>query len=140
MTLLIGVTDDLESCLELRRAVFVREQNVPEDLEVDGRDAEAIHMLARRDGVAVGCARILVEGPVGKIGRVCVLAPHRGTGLGQALTLTCLEVLRSRKGVREARLGAQLHALEFYRRFGFEAEGPIYDDAGIPHREMSMAL
>ncbi|EKE44998.1 acetyltransferase, GNAT family protein [Oceaniovalibus guishaninsula JLT2003] len=135
MTLLIGVTDDLETCLHLRRVVFMDEQNVPEADERDGRDGDAVHLLARKDGIAVGCARILRMGDTGKIGRVCVLPGWRGTGLGRALILACLDVLRA-EGMARAKLGAQVHALGFYERLGFVAEGPVYDDAGIAHRDM----
>ncbi|PZX18776.1 putative GNAT family N-acyltransferase [Palleronia aestuarii] len=140
MSVLVGVTDDLETCLELRRAVFIDEQGVSEADERDGRDADAVHLLARRDGIAVGCARILVGGGTGKIGRVCVLPSERGTGLGRALILGCLDVLAARGDVTRAKLGAQIHALGFYERLGFVPEGEEYDDAGILHRDMVRAV
>lgn len=140
MTLLIGPTEDLETCHALRRTVFIEEQGVNEADEMDDLDPGAIHLLARQDGVPVGTARVLIDGAVGKIGRICVLASHRGSGLGKALVEYGLAVLREKTGVTEARLGAQIHALDFYRKLGFEAEGPIYDDAGIPHRMMRRSL
>ena len=79
-------TEDLETCRAIRRVVFVQEQNVPEDEEWDGLDGAAIHLLARDDqGAAVGTARILLADGTGKIGRVAVLKPVRGTGAGAAL-------------------------------------------------------
>ncbi len=139
MTVILGVTDDLAACHELRRAVFIEEQAIAEADEWDDLDAGAIHILARQDGVPVGTARLLIEGETGRIGRICVLASHRGTGLGRRLVEAGIDLLRDR-GLRRAALGAQVHALDFYRRLGFVSEGPIYDDAGIPHREMSRAL
>ncbi|MEL6648875.1 MAG: GNAT family N-acetyltransferase, partial [Pseudomonadota bacterium] len=107
MTLEIGLTDDLAACLELRRIVFMEEQNVSEADERDGKDDVAHHILARQKDRPVGCARILIDGHSGKIGRVCVLKDQRGTGLGQALMKGCLEHLRTMPEVTRAVLGAQ---------------------------------
>ena len=140
MNWLISQTDDLAACHALRRTVFIEEQNVSEAEEVDGRDGEALHILATLDGEALGCARILIGDGVAKIGRVCVLKHARGSGLGAAIIEACLDVARDQTGVTKAKLGAQTHALTFYERLGFTAFGPIYDDAGIPHRDMERAL
>lgn len=135
----IAVTTDFAACLAIRRKVFVEEQSVPEDLECDAADATAVHLLATLDGRPVGTARLLIDGPEGKIGRVAILPDCRGTGAGAALMRAALVELRAR-GVTIARLGAQTHALGFYEKLGFTAHGPIYDDAGIPHRDMSRTL
>ncbi|MCU0816561.1 MAG: GNAT family N-acetyltransferase [Cypionkella sp.] len=132
----IGVTEDIATCRALRRRVFIEEQGVSEADEIDDKDGEAIHLLARVEGRPVGSARLLILGETGKIGRVCVLAQARGTGLGAALMRAAVAELRKRPGVRRAKLGAQTHALGFYERLGFVAVGPVFDDAGIPHREM----
>ena len=139
MTLEVGRTEDLESCHALRRAVFIEEQEVPEDLEVDGLDDTALHLLATLDGRPVGTARMLLKGATGKIGRVCVLRDLRGQGVGAALIRAAVEELR-RLGLAQAKLGSQVHAIPFYEKLGFTAEGPVYDDAGIPHRDMGLAL
>ena len=133
-------TDDLAACLALRRIVFIEEQRVPEDREIDGMDDTAIHLLATQDNQPIGSARILLEGDTGKIGRVCVLPQARGTGLGAALIRAALDVLRVQPGITRAKLGAQTHALGFYEKLGFTAYGPVYDDAGIPHRDMTRDL
>lgn len=83
MTLQIVETQDVVLCRQLRRVVFIEEQGVPEADEVDDLDDVARHLLALLDGVAVGTARLLVQGDVGKIGRVCVLAQARGAGLAR---------------------------------------------------------
>lgn len=137
---MIEETTDLAACHALRRAVFIEEQNVPEALEMDDQDGAAIHLLARIDGCPVGTARILIKGDTGKIGRVAVLAQARGQGLGAALIRAALDALRARPGITRATLGAQTHATGFYQKLGFVAEGPVYDDAGIPHRDMSREL
>ena len=136
----IGRSDDLAACRALRRAVFIEEQGVSEVDEVDGRDGQALHLLARWAGQPVGTARILVQGDAGKIGRVCVLRAARGRGIGAALIRAAVAELSAMDGVAEARLGAQTHALEFYTRLGFVAEGPEFMDAGIPHRMMARPL
>jgi predicted GNAT family N-acyltransferase len=140
MTLVIEETDDLAACHALRRTVFIEEQGVPEAEELDDQDAGAVHLLARLDGRPVGSARLILKGDTGKIGRVCVLKDQRGTGLGAALMRAALDALRARPGISRATLGSQVHAIAFYEKLGFVAEGPVYDDAGIPHRDMSRAL
>ena len=135
----ISVTDDFPACAAIRRRVFIEEQSVPEELELDDLDATAVHLLALQDGRPVGTARLLIEGDSAKIGRVALLREARGTGAGAALMRAALDELRAR-GVRTAKLGAQTHAIGFYEKLGFTAYGPEYDDAGIPHRDMSLAL
>ncbi len=134
MTVTIEITDDLASCLRLRRVVFIEEQGVSEADELDGLDDTCLHLLARDGATPVGTARVLFDGEVAKIGRVCVLKSHRGTGLGAGLIRAALAEAKGR--ARKARLGAQVHALGFYEALGFTAVGPVFDDAGIPHRDM----
>ena len=136
----IEETRDLGTCRALRRAVFIKEQNVPEAEEWDGKDEDALHLLAWDGDTPVGTARILLQGDTSKIGRVCVLPQARGTGLGAALIRAALDVLRRQAGVTQARLGSQTHAIGFYEKLGFTAYGPEYDDAGIPHRDMARAV
>jgi predicted GNAT family N-acyltransferase len=140
MSLKVELTDDLALCHALRRIVFIEEQSVPEAEEVDGRDAGALHLLARLDGLPVGCARLLVMGDTGKIGRVCVLQDYRGQGIGVALIESALEVLRAQPGVLRAKLGSQTHAIGFYEKLGFTPVGPEYLDAGIAHRDMVLSF
>lgn len=136
----IAPTQDIATCQALRRAVFIEEQGVSEADEVDGLDDAAIHLLAAVDGRPLGCARLLVQGETGKVGRVCVLAEARGTGLGAALMRAAVAECRKLPGVTKVKLGAQTHALGFYERLGFVAFGPEYMDAGIPHRDMVLTL
>lgn len=139
MTIRVIETDDLAACHALRRAVFIDEQGVSEAEEMDDLDAGAVHLLAIANGRPLGTARLLMSGDTGKITRVCVLAEGRGTGAGAALIEAAITALRAR-GAAQAKLGSQSHAIGFYERLGFEAYGPVYDDAGIPHRDMVRAL
>ena len=139
MGLTIGETRDIALCRRLRRVVFIEEQGVPEAEEVDDQDEAAIHLLATDEGRALGSARLLILGETGKIGRVCVLAEARGRGIGAALIRAAAETFRG-LGLRQAKLGAQAHALGFYAALGFEAVGEVYQDAGIAHRDMILTL
>lgn len=140
MTVVVAKTSDLESCLMLRRIVFIEEQGVSEADERDALDAQAIHFLASEGNVPIGTARVLIKGNIGKIGRVCVLPMWRGQGLGAALILASLDGLRAEKKVTVAMLGAQSHALGFYEKLGFSVIGPEYLDAGISHFDMECPL
>ena len=120
----------------IRFAVFIAEQGVPADIELDEHDAVCIHAIAFHEGQAIGTGRLL---PDGHIGRMAVLHEWRGRGIGSAI-LTKLIEAAVRRGDREVQLSAQVHAVGFYRAHGFHAEGGIYDDAGIPHQAMRRAL
>ncbi|HGG05286.1 MAG TPA: GNAT family N-acetyltransferase, partial [Aliiroseovarius sp.] len=111
MKVTISPTDDLTTCLDLRRIVFIDEQGVSEEDELDAYDATATHLLAMDGDRPVGTARIVIKGRVGKIGRVCVLKSHRGAGLGAGLIKAALDILVNDPGITTARLGAQVQAL-----------------------------
>jgi predicted GNAT family N-acyltransferase len=118
----------------VREAVFVREQGVPLEIEIDGRDAGCAHVVAvAGDGRAVGTARL---GADGKIGRMAVLGDWRGLGIGSALVGALVDIA-IRQGLSHVRLAAQTHAVGFYERHGFRAEGEVFEEAGLPHRRMS---
>lgn len=138
MALTIEETRDIDLCRRLRRVVFIEEQGVSEADELDEMDGAAIHLLAA-DAAPVGTARLLVQGETGKIGRVCVLAEARGRGIGAALIGAAVARFRQ-MGLARVKLGAQVHALGFYESLGFHAEGEVYDDAGIAHRDMVLRL
>ncbi len=130
---------DMDAVPATRARVFIDEQNVPEAEERDGKDAEAIHLIAFDQDQPVGTARLLTKGDTGKIGRVAVLKEKRGSGLGKAIMQAALDTLRA-EGMTRAKLGAQTHAIGFYEALGFAAEGPEFMDAGIPHRDMVINL
>jgi predicted GNAT family N-acyltransferase len=140
MTVTISQVTDPTPCYALRLTVFVDEQNVPVELEIDELDATAIHLLATAEGHPMGTARIVTQGDTGKIGRVCVLAQASGTGLGAALIHHALDILRGTPGIRRATLGARTDALRFYEKLGFAAYGDVFDDAGADHRMMELTF
>ena len=120
----------------IRTTVFVEEQRVPPEIEMDDMDAASVHALAFVDGKAVGTGRLL---PDGHIGRMAVLREARAQGVGGAILERLVEEAK-RRGFREAVLSAQTHALEFYRKHGFAAVGEVYEEAGIDHQEMRRTL
>jgi ElaA protein len=140
MTLEIFQTNDLTECHRLRRVVFIEEQGVSEAEELDDQDSAALHFLATLDGIAIGTARVLFAEDMAKIGRVCVAQSHRDQGIGGQIMTAILDQLRARPGLVGARLGAQLRAIPFYERLGFQARGPVFLDAGIEHRDMVLVF
>lgn len=121
----------------VRFEVFVEEQKVPAEIELDEFDAVSLHALALdAGGNVLGTGRLL---PDSHIGRMAVRACARGRGVGAALLRALMDAARAR-GDREVVLSAQTHAIPFYERFGFIAEGEEYDDAGIAHRLMRRRL
>jgi len=126
--------------LAIRTTVFVQEQGVPEELEVDEFDDTADHALAYIGLESVGTARLIhLSGGRGQIGRMAVLEAHRGKGIGTKLLRTLIHQGRG-SGIREFELHAQVTALPFYEKIGFQAYGDIYDEAGIQHRNMILLL
>lgn len=126
-----------EKLRAVRLAVFVVEQNIPEEHEWDEQDAVSAHVLAEdRDGVPIGCGRLL---PDGHIGRLAVLSDWRGQGVGAGLLLHLVELARKR-GRARVLLNAQTHAVPFYARYGFEPSGEPFMEAGIAHQEMARLL
>ncbi|MDH6579955.1 GNAT family N-acetyltransferase [Kitasatospora sp. MAP5-34] len=140
---------DLELVRAVRREVFVVEQNVPEGLEYDELDATSLHVLAvAEDGTPLGTGRLIhgaealgLTGVVGRVllGRLAVVKAARRTGLGVEL-VRAIEQAGRERGAVELELHAQVQALGFYERLGYAAEGPVYPDAGIPHRTMTRVL
>lgn len=124
----------------IRRRVFIEEQNVPEEIELDADDALAFHALATIGKDAIGCGRMLDHGDGEvKIGRMAVVPEFRGTGVGRDILRFLMESARAR-GFRKAILHAQVVAQGFYAKEGFTPLGDVFDEAGIAHRKMEKLL
>jgi predicted GNAT family N-acyltransferase len=121
---------------DVRRRVFIVEQQVPEEEEWDDDDLVAVHVLATRNREPVGTGRL---SPAGKIGRMAVLSEVRGHGVGSRI-LGLLIREASHRGLLDVHLNAQVQAMPFYKKFGFRAEGMEFMEAGIPHRRMHRRL
>ena len=116
----------------IRKAVFTLEQNVPADLDFEGKYPDAVHALVQADNRYVGTGRILKDG---HIGRVAVLKEYRGRGIGKNI-IAALSKEANRLGIKRVFLGAQLHAVNFYKKLGFSEYGEVFHDAGIEHIHM----
>jgi len=126
-----------DALLTVRREVFVVEQQVPEEIEVDEHDPVSLHFLAEDSaGLPIGTARLLSKG---RVGRMAVLSDWRRSGVGRALLTGVIATARHRGDTRLF-LHAQVHSIPFYESLGFSACGEEFEEAGIPHREMQLSL
>jgi len=125
-----------EDICAIRNEVFVNEQNVPKELEIDGLDIEAKHVLAFVDGVPIGTGRILSDG---HIGRVAVLKDYRGLGIGKLIMKELIKWAQD-MSLEKVWLSSQWHAHSFYLDFGFVCVDEIYKEAGIDHIKMFKVL
>lgn len=139
ITIKTGPIADHRSEIEaIRMTVFVHEQKVPVEIEMDDRDAHCIHALAWKGATAVATGRIDLEDS-GRIGRVAVMTEYRGQGTGRAV-MQALEQVAVEHGLDEVWLHAQRSALPFYERLNYQAQGPEFVEAGIPHLSMTKVL
>ncbi|MGH8013644.1 MAG: GNAT family N-acetyltransferase [Candidatus Binataceae bacterium] len=126
----------MERAHAIRRRVFIEEQHVPEDIELDEDDAHALHVLAiDLAGIAVGCGRMVAHDEEVKIGRMAVLRDRRGEGIGRRILEFLMEAARAR-GYRQAVLHAQIAVEGFYSKSGYRPVGDAFEEAGIMHRLM----
>lgn len=122
---------------EVRELVFVQEQGVPVELELDALDPACHHVLARAaDGAAIGTGRLT---PEHRIGRMAVLPEWRGRGVGDALLAALIDQAR-RQGWHDIALHAQSSAIGFYARHGFLPQGARFMEAGLEHQTMRRLL
>lgn len=129
--------DDSLAIRAVRETVFIVEQRVAAELEWDGLDEVCTHALAvDAAGAPIGTGRLAADG---KVGRMAVLREWRGRGVGEAILKALLDVARSR-GMPRLYLHSQVHALGFYARQGFVPHGPEFEEADIPHREMTLEI
>ena len=121
----------------IREKVFIEEQKVMSQLEWDGKDEEAIHFLAYQDEKAIGCARAFVIENHMQLGRMAVLKEYRNKGIGGTLIEKAVITAKLNQ-LSAINISAQCHAIDFYKKFGFEVISNIYLDADIPHRDMKL--
>lgn len=137
-------TRELHALLHMRQSVLIVEQASPYP-DLDGRDPDAVHLIATRpdDAAPVGCARCfgpgVESGATVSFGRLAVLPSERGGGLGRELVAASLAHLTERWPDRDVVIGAQLYLERFYGSFGFRRDGDVYDDGGIPHIAMRLS-
>jgi len=137
----IVVSDrELEGAFEVRKQVFVGEQGIPEDLELDELDMEAMHVVGKDGERIVGTARVLfLAASQAKLERMAILKPFRRRGIGKGIISFLDEEFKNR-GTEKVVLHAQCSAVDFYKSCGFEESGSPFWEAGIKHVKMQKRL
>jgi len=129
-----------EDALYVRRLVFVDEQRVPLEEEIDQFEDEALHFVLYDETNPIGAGRFrLLDQTTAKIERICVLPTARKTGAGRLL-MEHIEQVAKQHGAKKAKLNAQTHAELFYKKLGYETISDVFLDAGIPHVTMIKTL
>jgi predicted GNAT family N-acyltransferase len=133
--------EDVAGAIVLREEVFCREQGVPVEEELDGRDDEALHLVAFDPSGqhVIGTLRLLFDGDLVKVGRVAVERASRGQGIAARMLEIALQEARGR-GARRARLASQVEVIALYEDAGFRVESDVFEEAGIPHVWMGRQL
>jgi predicted GNAT family N-acyltransferase len=132
---IVSTPQQRADALAVRIAVFVDEQGIAREDEIDEYDDVAVHCVGYDGGEPVAAGRLVLMDGYGKVGRMAVLQPRRGEGLG-AEVLAALEREGAARGLRAFKLSAQLSARGFYDRAGYAPVGDVYDEVGIPHIAM----
>nr|WP_084600147.1 GNAT family N-acetyltransferase [Pontibacillus litoralis] len=123
----------------VRKTVFVEEQNVSLEEEIDENDPVATHFVGYVQGEPVAASRLRFTGDYGKLERICVLQAYRGSSFGKQIILHMEEFVK-RQGYTKTKLHAQTHALQFYEALGYKVVSEEFMDAGIPHKTMVKAF
>ncbi|MGG3799496.1 GNAT family N-acetyltransferase [Metabacillus fastidiosus] len=140
MEIKIVTTDkQLEDAFNIRKIVFVEEQKVPVEEEIDQFENEADHLVLYDGEKPVGAARFRVVDEYGKLERICILKDYRNKGAG-SLLMEYLENIASQKGLNKLKLNAQTKAVPFYERSGYKTVSELFMDAGIPHVTMTKII
>lgn len=126
---------ELDDAFTIRKIVFVEEQNVPLEEEIDQFEDEATHFVMYNEGTPVAAGRFRVVDGYGKVERICVLKEARKTGAGKAV-MNAIETHAYNQGLHKLKLNAQTHAIPFYAGLGYEVASDVFMDAGIPHKTM----
>ena len=131
---------ELADAFEVRKAVFIHEQNVPEEEEIDQFESDSVHFVLYDDNQkAAGAGRFRILDGIGKVERICVLNENRKTGAGVAVMKKIEEFAKS-QGISTLKLNAQTHAIPFYSKLGYETVSEEFMDAGIPHKTMKKSI
>ncbi|WP_087973555.1 GNAT family N-acetyltransferase [Oceanobacillus rekensis] len=138
-TKIVNTREELEHAYKIRMNVFVEEQNVPSDEELDEHDASAIHFITYDDVLPIAASRLRFVDEYGKLERICVLKDYRGKSYGKQIIHEMEKVIAA-KGYNKAKLNAQTHAEDFYKKLGYQTVSGEFLDAGIPHITMIKEL
>ncbi|USG67330.1 GNAT family N-acetyltransferase [Brevibacillus ruminantium] len=135
----VQTEQQLQDALSVRHDVFIKEQQVPQEIEIDEHDrigSGTLHFVVYRGGVAVGAGRLRPYSPgISKVERVAIAKSERGTGLGRLLMLYMEETAKRQRN-KGLKLNAQTHAQPFYEKLGYTPIGSVFVEAGIEHIAM----
>lgn len=126
---------ELNDAYSVRKTVFVEEQHVPLEEEIDQYEADATHFVLYHEDQPIGAGRFRVMDSYGKVERICILKEARKLGAGKAL-MEGIEQYAKQQGLQQLKLNAQTHAIPFYAKLGYEVVSDEFLDAGIPHKAM----
>ncbi|WLR53797.1 GNAT family N-acetyltransferase [Mesobacillus subterraneus] len=137
---IVNNDQELADAFEVRKSVFIHEQNVPEEEELDQFESDSVHFVLYDNNLkAAGAGRFRVLDGIGKVERICVLKENRKTGAGVAVMNKIEEYAKS-QGISTLKLNAQTHAIPFYSRLGYVTVSEEFMDAGIPHKTMKKSI
>jgi predicted GNAT family N-acyltransferase len=132
---MVSNDQQLKDAYKVRKAVFVDEQNVPMEEEIDHLEKESTHFVLYQEGTPIGAGRLRLVDGYGKVERVCILKESRVSGAGKAL-MGKVESFAKKQGIKQLKLNAQTHAIPFYSKLGYEIVSDEFYEAGIPHQSM----
>ncbi|SEQ44736.1 Predicted N-acyltransferase, GNAT family [Virgibacillus subterraneus] len=135
----VETNDQRHQAYNVRTVVFVDEQNVPAEEELDEFDEQAIHLIGYDNDKPIAASRVRFVDSYGKLERICVLKDQRGKSNG-AKMIESMEAIIKNEGYGKAKLNAQTHAIDFYQRLGYKTISGEFMDAGIPHVTMVKEL
>lgn len=131
----IATKEQLEDAFQIRKTVFVKEQGVAEEVELDEYEEICDHVIVYDENMPVGTGRMRVVDEMAKLERICVLASHRMHSLGKTI-MNELEEIAIEKGLKQAKLNGQVQAIPFYEKLGYETASTVFLEENIPHVKM----
>lgn len=131
----IATKEQLEDAFQVRKTVFVKEQGVAEEVELDEYEEICDHVIVYDENMPVGTGRMRVVDEMAKLERICVLASHRMHSLGKTI-MNELEEIAIEKGLKQAKLNGQVQAIPFYEKLGYETASTVFLEENIPHVKM----
>ena len=131
--------DDFEKVIEIRKDVFIKGQNVPLDIEIDGLDSESEHFIVKLDSEPIGCARVRTDKNYAKLERIAIIEKYRCKGFGTKLTKFLIEYCKKNNYTKIV-MHSQSYVIDFYKKLGFKTLGETFLEANIEHKEMVLDL
>lgn len=135
----VSTEQQLNDAFDIRKRVFVEEQHVDAEEEIDEFENESVHFVLYDENKAVGAGRFRIINGKGKVERICILPTYRGKGAGK-LVMDAIQDYAASQNIHLLKLNAQTHAIHFYEKLGYEIVSEEFIDAGIPHKTMEKVI